>query len=346
MTVPTMPEYYRILGISPKAGIAEVKRRFRLLALKFHPDRNPRNPKAADRFREVADAYSAICNRRLRQPIHSEDRSEQKPADYGNKVFMRQKLDEFFGGDIVSAGFYSFCGPDFRYDLQISFLAALWGLEKNIEFRRLMPCNSCKATGMQPGSYYQECPACHGQGRRRASPGQLRIGALCDNCQGHGKIMTQPCSQCGGQGNLLQLKKYKIVIPPGVEDGSRILFNGEGGEGFQQGPPGHLVVVVHVEPHEFFTRRKNDLYITLDISFAQAVLGDSIQVATPFGAIILDLPRDTKSGQSFTFAGLGVPANGNCEPGNLIVTVQISNKTRLNETDFFRNFLETRTESK
>ena len=158
--------------------------------------------------------------------------------------------------------------------------------------------------------------------------------------------MTQPCSHCGGQGNHLQLKKYKIVIPPGVEDGSRILINGEGGEGFQQGPPGHLVVVVHVEPHKFFTRRKNDLYITLDISFAQAVLGDSIQVPTPFGARILELPRGTKSGQNFIFAGLGVPAAGDCHPGNLIVTVKISNKTRFSDTDFPGNFLETRTESK
>ena len=343
--MPKMPDYYHVLGISPKAGLAEVKRRFRLLALKFHPDRNPRNPKAADRFREVADAYSAICNRRSRQPIQSENRSDQKPPDFGNKVFFRQKVEEFFGGNTVSAGVRSFGGPDFRYDLQISFLAALWGLEKDIEFKRLAPCQACRATGMQPGSYYQDCPACQGQGRRQASPGQLRIGALCDHCQGRGKVMTQPCSHCGGQGNRLQLKKYKIVIPPGVEDGTRILFNGEGGEGFQ-GPSGHLVVVVHVEPHRFFTRCKNDLHITLDISFAQAVLGDSIQVPTPFGAKILDLPRGTKSGQSFIFAGLGVATAGNCHPGNLIVTVQISNKTRFGETDFEQDFLETRTESK
>jgi molecular chaperone DnaJ len=345
MTVPTMPDYYRILGISPKAGVAEVKRRFRLLALKFHPDRNPRNPKAADRFREVADAYNAICNRRLRQPVQA-DPVEPKSTDYGNRAFVRQTLNEIFGAETLPTGVHSFCGPDFRYDLQISFLAALWGLEKDIEFRSLAPCQACQATGMQPGSYYQDCPACRGLGRRRASPGQLRIGALCDDCQGHGKIMTQPCSHCGGQGNHLQLKKYKIIIPPGVEDGSRILINGEGGEGFQRGPAGHLVVVVHVEPHSFFTRCKNDLHITLDISFAQAVLGDSINVPTPFGARILDLPRGTRSGQSFTFTGLGVPSGGNCHPGNLIVTVQISNKSRFGETDFPGNIFQTRTESK
>lgn len=346
MSVPTLPEYYRILGISPKAGMVEVKRRFRLLALKFHPDRNPRHPQAARRFREVADAYNAICNRRQPRPVQPGSQQEQKSTVYGNKDFLRQKLDEFFGGNTFSKGVQSFCGPDFRYDLQISFLSALWGLEKEIEFRRLMPCHHCRATGMQPGSYYGECPACRGQGRRRTSPGQLRIGALCDNCQGHGKIMTQPCQHCKGQGNLLQVEKYRVVIPPGIEDGSRILIDGEGGEGFQQGPPGHLVVVVHVEPHSFFTRSRNDLHITLNISFAQAVLGASLEVPTPCGPQVLALPRGTRSGQSFIFAGLGVPAAGNGHAGNLIVTVRISPKTNFEEPELPGNFLEKRTESK
>jgi molecular chaperone DnaJ len=346
MTMPTLPEYYRILGISPQAGLAEVKQRFRRLALRFHPDRNPRNPNAADHFREVADAYNAICDRRSRQPIPPQDHSEQKPKDFANKVFMRQKLDDFFGNNTFSARLPSFCGPDFRYDLQIPFLAALWGLEKHIEIKRLMPCQTCRATGMQPGSYYRDCPVCKGQGRRRTSPGQLRIGAFCDNCQGHGKIMSKPCLHCGGQGTLWQLKKYKVVIPPGIADGSRIFLNGEGGEGFQEGPPGHLVVVVHVEAHNFFTRHNQDLHVTLDISFAQAVLGDCIPIPTPFGTEILDLPRGTRSGQNFIFPGLGVPAAGHNPSGNLIVKVQISNKTRFGEQDISEYFSATRTESK
>ncbi len=344
--MPSIPECYRILGVSPKAGVAEVKRRFRLLALKFHPDRNPRNPKAAARFREVAEAYDAICNRRPRQPAQSEDRQRQKSDHPGKKAFVRENLGEFFGWEGFSGGLTSYGGPDFRYDLQIPFLAALWGLEKEIEFRRLTPCPACQATGMQPGSYYQDCPTCKGRGRRRASPGQLKIGALCDDCQGHGKIMSLPCQPCGGQGYQLQCKKYRIVIPPGVEDGTRIRLDGEGGEGFQQGPPGQLVVVVHVEPHRFFTRHHHDLHCTLDISFAQAVLGDSIEIPTPFGPRILELPRGTRSGQTFLFAGLGVPAAGNCQPGNLDKTIQITNKARYGESEQPGAMLHPRTERK
>jgi molecular chaperone DnaJ len=222
----------------------------------------------------------------------------------------------------------------------------LWGLEKEIECRRLTPCPTCQATGMQPGSSYQDCPSCNGRGRRRASPGQLKIGALCDECQGHGKVMSKPCQSCAGQGYRLQFKTYRIVLPPGVEDGTRIRIDGEGGEGFQHGPPGHLVVVVHVEPHTFFTKHHNDLHCTQDISFAQAVLGDSIEVPTPFGPRILELPRGTRSGQSFLFSGLGVPAANNRHPGNLVVTVRITNKPSFGETDLPGSLFHSRTERK
>lgn len=342
--MPTIREYYRILGISPKAGIAEVKKRFRLLALKLHPDRNPRNPKATARFREVAEAYDAICHLRSRRPSQSDGRQEQPSPEF-NKSFARSNLNDFFGAETVAAMSSSFGGPDFRYDLQIPFLAALWGLEKEIQFRRLTPCPSCQATGMQPGSYYQDCPSCQGRGRRRATPGLLKIGALCDTCQGHGKIIDKPCLSCHGQGYRLELKRHRLVIPPGVEDGSRICINGEGGEGFQEGPPGHLVVVVHVEAHTFFTRHRNDLHCTVDISFAQAVLGDTIQVPTPFGARFLELPRGTQSGQNFLFPGLGVPSPGNSHAGNLVVTVKLTNK-KITDTDLPDTFLESRTESK
>jgi molecular chaperone DnaJ len=346
MIMPTMPEYYRILGVSSKAGLAEVKQRFRLLALKFHPDRNPKNPEAAARFREVAEAYGAICNRRYRQPVPPEDRQEQKSNGNGKKAFARENLADFFGCENLSPCFPSFGGPDFRYDLQIPFLAAMRGLEKEIEFRRLAPCRFCQTTGMQPGSYYQDCPTCGGRGRRWASPGQLKIGPLCDDCQGHGKIMTQPCQHCQGQGYRQQLKKYRIVIPPGVEDGARILFNGEGGAGFQQGPPGHLVVVVHIEPHRFFTRHQNDLHCTLGVSFAQAVLGERIEIPTLFGPRVLELPRGSCSGQRFLFPGLGVQAAGNCSPGNLIITIRITNKTWFTDPDVPSSFIHSGTESK
>lgn len=325
--MPTLPDYYRLLGLSPKAGLAEIKRRYRFLALKFHPDRNPRNPEAASRFREIAEAYQAICLRRARPPAPPEAGPEPQPDAFRSRDFVRENFRAFFEADEF-AGLPSFGGPNFRYDLQIPFLASLRGLEQDIQFRCLTSCSFCQATGLKPGTSYQDCPACQGRGRRWASPGQLKIGALCDHCQGDGKIMAHPCPQCRGQGYRLQVKKYRLAIPPGVEDGTRILFHGEGGEGFQEGPPGHLVVVVHVEPHAIFTRRQNDLYCTVDVSLAQAVLGDSIEVPTPFGPRLLELPRGARSGQSFLFPGLGVPSNGTCHPGNLVVTIQITDSAR------------------
>jgi molecular chaperone DnaJ len=343
MGMPTLPEYYRTLGLSPKAGIAEIKRRFRLLALKFHPDRNPQNPEAASRFREIAEAYGAICLRHSRLRATPEYRQDQTDDNFRQKASARKNVSKFFDTENLSVGLPSFGGPNYRYDLQIPFLAALWGLEKDIEFRRLAPCTFCQATGLQPGTYYQDCPTCHGRGRRWASPGQLKIGACCDDCQGHGKIMTHPCPQCGGQGYRLQLKKYRLAIPPGIEDGTRILFSGEGGEGFQQGPPGHLVVVVHVEPHRFFTRHQNDLHCTVDVSFVQAVLGESIEVTTPFGPRVLELPRGAKSGQSFLFPGLGIPAGENCQPGNLVITIRITDQVRVTDPDVPGNHMQPRT---
>jgi molecular chaperone DnaJ len=218
------------------------------------------------------------------------------------------------------------------------------GLEKELAFRALTPCHPCQATGMQVGTYYQDCPVCGGRGRRWSTPGQLQIGALCEACQGHGKVMTHPCPHCGGQGHRLEWKKYHIVIPPGVEDGARILINGQGGAGFQQGPPGHLVVVVHVEAHAFFTRHNNNLHGALEVSFAQAVLGDTIKIPTLSGPRLLELPRGTQSGQSFVFPGLGVPANGSGHPGDLLITVHITKKARFPDAEALGNPRQTRSE--
>ena len=220
----------------------------------------------------------------------------------------------------------------------------MWGLEKEIAIRALTPCHFCQATGMQVGTYLQDCPACQGRGRRWRTPGQLQIGALCQACQGHGKVMTHPCPQCGSQGHRLEWKKYCIAVPPGVEDGTRILVKGAGGQGFQQGPAGHLVVVVHVEPHPFFTRHHNNLHGTLEVSFAQAVLGDSIEVPTLLGPRILELPRGTQSGQSFVFPGLGVPANGAGHPGDLVITVHITKKARFPDAEALDKLRQRRSE--
>lgn len=321
--MPTMLDYYRILGVSPRADLAEVKRRFRLLALKFHPDRNPCNPQAASRFREIAEAYAAICQAYGRRTKTGTQPQQQTAQEHRFRTFARQNMAEFFDNEGMAAEPASYGGPDYRYDLQIPFLVAMRGTEQDIAFQSLVPCRFCQATGMTPGTGLKDCPTCKGRGRRLLTPGQLRIGALCEDCQGHGKIMSQPCPECQGLGYRLELKKYRIRIPSGIEDGTRILVMGEGGEGFAHGPRGHLVVVVHVEPHSFYTRHHNDLHGTLAVSLAQAVWGDTIEIPTPWGPKAMELPRGCRSGQSFLFPGLGVPANGHGRAGDLIITIQV-----------------------
>jgi len=318
--MPTMPDYYRILGVSPRDDLDTIKRRFRFLALKFHPDRNPRNPQAAARFREVAEAYACICQARSRRREPAAPR-QQSGQTHGYHTFARQAMADFFQTEPEPGDLPAYGGPDFRYDLQIPFLVAMRGTEQDIAFQCLVPCRHCQASGMQPGSGFQDCPTCQGRGRLGRTPGQLKIGALCDDCQGHGKIMSHPCPECQGLGYRMERKKYRIRIPSGIEDGTRLLIWGEGGEGFAQGPRGHLVVVVHVEPHSFYTRHQNDLYGTIEVSLSQALWGDTIEIPTPWGTRSMELPRGSRSGQSFLFPGLGVPSNGRA--GDLIITIAV-----------------------
>ncbi|MBW1987073.1 MAG: molecular chaperone DnaJ, partial [Deltaproteobacteria bacterium] len=239
-------------------------------------------------------------------------------------------LAEFFGIENGKSIFKERSGPDFRYDLQIPFMAAIMGMETDIEIRRLRSCIFCNATGLEPGSDYQTCPDCQGQGRLFHSPGLLRFGPLCKRCKGRGCIIAHPCSHCHGSGNMEQLQRYRIKIPPGVEDGTRLQIPWEGGDGFQNGPPGHLFVVIHVQPDNFFTRFGNDLCCRIEVSFAQAALGDTIEVPTLSGSQFLELPRGTQSGRIFRFPGCGVPRRGDQEPGDLLIEVIITTPTELN----------------
>ncbi len=321
--MPTMLDYYRILGVSPRTELAEIKRRYRLLALKYHPDRNPRNPQAAARFRQVAEAYAAICSRRQQSPSPPPHSRPTEAEERRYRAFARQNLADFFDGEGAGGEVHGYTGPDFRYDLQIPFLTAVRGTEQEIVCQVLVSCRHCQGTGMQPGTGYQDCPTCQGRGRMTKTPGQLRLGVVCEDCQGHGKVMCAPCLFCQGLGHRLESRKYRVNIPSGIEDGTRILILGEGGEGFSSGHNGHLVIVVHVEPHGFYTRHRNDLYATVAVSMAQAVLGDIIEIPTPWGPRSMELPRGSRSGQSFLFPGLGIPANGNGRAGDLIITITV-----------------------
>lgn len=329
-------ECYRILGVSPRANFDEIKRRFRHLAFRFHPDRHPNDPEAVARFREVSEAYKKLQETWRHRP-HNGDSGFQRRCGAGENLRgaedptlrTEEFIKEYFGVEREASGIASQTGPDFRYDLQIPFAAAILGMETDIEIRRIRSCPVCQATGLHPGSTYQTCPDCDGQGRVFRSPGMLRLGPICQRCHGQGRIIPQPCSHCQGLGTLDQRQRYRITIPPGVEDGARLRIRGEGGEGLHNGPPGHLFVVIHVEPHDFFTRVGNDLYCRVEASFVEAALGAKIEVPTISGSKILDLPPGTQSGDIVRFTGYGVPGQGNQAPGDQIIEVIITTPTDL-----------------
>jgi len=315
-------EDYRILGVSPRATWEEIQRRYRALAWQYHPDHNPEDPEAPAQFRRLVEAYDA-----LRQIKDKPRRAAQKYVRprFRNK---RHVFEEFFGIDRPGAQLQQSPGADFRYDLQIPFLAAMRGLDTDIQVPRDLNCRHCGATGLAPGSGYQDCPDCQGRGRQ-GGPGLLRFGPFCRRCRGRGQISPQVCPHCHGQGYLWETTSYHLRIPPGTVDGARLRLAGEGGQGFQNGPPGNLEIIIHVEPHFFFNRVGNDVHCRFHVSFAQAALGGMVHVPTLDGFRSLALPRGTQSGKVFRFPGGGAPGGPHEPPGDQIVEVVVTTPANL-----------------
>ncbi len=310
-------EGYRVLEVSPRAGWEEIRRRFRILVYACHPDRHPDDPEAAARFRRVMEAYEAIRMARAR--------SRKRSKEYYRTDFRvnDELFEEFFGiagADKAAPA----SGADFRYDLRISFLAAVKGVEMTIEVPRLQSCLECAGSGQVSPSPEHICPDCQGKGYRRLGPGMLRLGPVCGSCQGRGLLVEHNCPACQGAGYQNRSQSYHLKIPAGAQDGARLRFVGEGGPSFRHGPPGNLEVVISVEPHAFFTRKGNDLHCKFEIPFAQAALGGTIRVPTLSGFQSVQLPRGTQSGKVIRFPGAGAPAGPSQAPGDQIVEVVVT----------------------
>ncbi len=310
-------EGYRILEVSPRASWEEVRSRFRALVYECHPDRNPDNPDAAAQFRQVVEAYESIRTARAR----SRKRSQQY---YRTDFRVNDELFEEFFGVSSTAAATPTSGPDFRFDLRISFVAAMQGMETTIEVPRVQPCPHCDSTGQGLRSQQHLCPDCHGKGYRPLGPGLLRLGPVCQRCQGKGRLIEFSCLACQGTGYQIRPRSYRIKIPAGTEDGARLRFVGEGGKGFRNGPPGNLEVVISVEPHDFFTRKGTDLYCKFEISFAKAALGGMIRVPTLEGFRSVHLPQGTQSGRVIRFRGAGAPAGPGRSAGDQIIEVVVT----------------------
>lgn len=341
-SVPPMAEkrdYYEILGVSKSASEAELKAAYRKLALQYHPDRNPDNKAAEDKFKEAAEAYDV-----LRDP-----QKRQLYDQYGHRGLEGSGFSGFGGfedifssfGDIFE-DFFGFGGrrggrnrarrgADLRYDLTIDFMAAAFGVETTIDLEKQETCLRCEGKGTEPGTQPETCPQCRGAGQVGRSQGFFTIRTTCPQCRGAGQIIGSPCKECRGNGHNLVRKTVSVKIPGGVDNGSRLRLSNEGEAGSLGGPPGDLYVFIHVKPHDFFKREDIDVICQIPISFIQATLGDKIKVPTLNGEHSLEVPKGTQFGDVFRLRGEGIPSLRNGRRGDLIVQVTIKTPTNLNK---------------
>jgi len=304
--------------------LEEVRRRFRVLAQKYHPDRNPGNPKSAAQFRRVVEAYERVQAYLARTP------KNEKLYYRSRRTTKQEFFEEILGLNPEDDPLAQSMGPDFRYDLRIPFVDALMGLSTTIMVPRLAPCTRCDGRGRVPAAELQTCPHCRGRGRPVKGPGLFRSGPGCRRCRGTGQIQEQSCPACEGKGQRQQFQPYHLYIPAGTEDGARFRFVGEGGASFRGGPPGNLEVVISVAPHEFFTRKGRDLFCQFEVSCTQAALGGEVQVPTLLGFATLNLPRGTQSGCIFCFPAAGAPGGPQQPPGDQFVEVVVTTSEDLN----------------
>lgn len=324
----TRRDYYEILGVAPDASEPEIKKAYRKLAIRYHPDRNPGDSTAEERFKEAAQAYAVLSDPQKRSRY---DRfGHEAPGAGGFSGFDPDIFADFsdilgdffgFGGRRRRSG--AMPGADLRYDLSLSFEEAAFGAEPTLRIPRLERCDSCGGSGSEGAEGSEVCSACGGQGQLRFSQGFFTVARTCPRCRGEGTVIVDPCSQCGGSGRLEQEQSLQVKIPAGVEEGARLRLAGEGEHGPRGGPPGDLYVVIHVEEHDVFRRQGADVFSELVISYPQAVLGTEVEIDTLHGPSQLTIPAGSRHGDLLTLRGQGTPRLGGGGRGDHHVTLAI-----------------------
>jgi molecular chaperone DnaJ len=335
-----------VLGVTREASEQEIKSAYRKLAMQHHPDRNPGNPAAEDRFKEASEAYSVLADAQKRAQYDRFGHAGVSGAGGGfgfdADVIFRDFGDifgDFFGfGDIFGEGggrrrSRAQRGADLRADLSLEFEEAVFGAKGTVKYRRQEACEGCRGTGAAAGKAPSTCTACGGRGQVRYQQGFFSVSRTCPACHGAGTVITDPCPHCKGQAFVTRERAQEVKVPAGVEDGTRIRYSELGDAGVHGGPPGDLYVVLHVKEHPFFLRDGKDLYCVLPISFPQAALGAELKVPTLDGEHLLKIPEGTQSGKEFRIRGKGVPVLNGHGKGDLIVRVLVQTPTRLTKRE-------------
>ena len=345
-------DYYEILGVPKGTNAEELKKAYRQLALKYHPDRNPDDKAAEEKFKELGEAYDVLGDTDKRAAYDRYGHAAfsagagagragtHDPFDIFREVFggggggggggAGGIFEEFFGGGRGQARSGKARGSDLRYDLEISLEEAAQGVEKQVELERAVGCESCNSTGAAKGGSAKSCPTCGGVGQVIASRGFFQVQQACPDCSGTGQIISNPCSDCRGQGRTEKSTRIKLRIPAGIGEGSRLRSSGNGDTGFRGGPAGDLYVVIHIRKHEVFEREENDLFCEIPVGYAKATLGGELMVPTLEGKASLKVPAGTQSGTVFRLRGKGMPVLNRGIKGDLLVTIQVEIPTNLN----------------
>ncbi len=330
-------DYYEVLGIAKDASADELKKAYRRLAMKHHPDRNPDDAEAEVRFKEAKEAYEVLNDPQKRSVYDQFGHAGVDPAAGGMGGMGGQGFGDIFGdvfGDIFGGGRRGQGGPyrgaDLRYELAVTLEEAVLGHDAEVKFQSLKECGTCKGDGAKPGTDKKTCTTCGGAGQLRRQQGFFSVQQTCPECRGEGRIIEHPCEECRGQGRVQQSRTLAVKVPAGVDTGDRIRLSGEGEAGQAGGPPGDLYVEIRVLPHAVFERDGADLSCKVPLGFTTAALGGETKVPTLGGEVSLKIPAGTQSGKVFRLRGKGVKQVRGGGPGDLYCRVDIETPTDLN----------------
>jgi molecular chaperone DnaJ len=325
-------DYYRILGVARDATPDEIKKQYRQVALKYHPDRNPGNKESEEKFKEAAEAYEVLRDpekRRLYDLYGHEGVSSTGFTGFHDFSDIFRTFGDIFGDIFGGLGDFGHregrpqAGSDLRYDLTLDFMDATLGTEVSIEVPRVVTCQTCAGSGAKPGTMKVPCPACGGRGVITRTQGIFQITTTCSRCGGLREFIAEPCPDCHGEGQIREKKKLKVKIPPGVDSGTHLVMAGEGNAGRFGGPAGDLYIILQVRPHQLFRRDGYDLHLEVPISFVQASLGTRLTVPTLKGTKEIVVPPGTQPGEVIRLRSEGVPYPKGARQGDLLVEVKV-----------------------
>lgn len=339
-------DFYEVLGVGRDASDQDLKSAYRKQALKYHPDRNPGDKAAEEKFKEASEAYQVLSDADKRAAYdrygHAGVSGAGAPGGFNGGPFAGGvDLGDIFGdifGEMFNmggggrGGQRAQRGDDLRYDMNIEFEDAIFGTQKEIKVRRMEPCGTCNGKGSASGRGPSMCPQCQGRGQIRIQQGFFAVARTCGSCGGTGAVITDPCPTCRGEARVPGEIKINVKVPPGVEEGTRIRYTGEGDAGRNGGPKGDLYVVLGVNPHDFFERDGNDLHCVVPVSFPQAALGAEFEIEGINGPINIKIPEGTQSGRELRIRGRGVPILNSKSTGDLVVKVIVQIPRKLSRT--------------